>query len=788
MFNRKNSDIYNDAVVVDDYLKEGIETLRKLGKFSNKELEYPDLGDLPEGEGDEEEEEDEDDEDEEEDEEEEEEDEDDEEDEDTPRKASGKRGRPPMYAKQVKKIKVAETVEEEKRKKRGRPPTVDKPHEHRIKAILRGVRKTKEPDTKRHLYPAFEKLPDPKLFPQYYAAIKQPMSLDVIRKNIKRRKYPHVEAFLADMNVMFHNVKRLNKEDTQMYKDSIRLQKAMVRIAQEELAKPDSVYQDPDSSSKTSRLPLDSVQHNGEIYRVGDWIHILNGNEGCPPTVGQIFRIWQTADGQQWINACWYYRPEQTVHRYNKLFYENEVVKSGQYRDHLVGEILEKCFVMFFTRYQRGRPKGFHGDVYCCESRYNEHEKTFNKIRTWKACIPDEVRSTDYPMDLFEKHQPLRRVVSPLKDLLPPDAKEDDPKPDPKLGVPNAPPVQGAVYKRPYDANEPPEEPTPEDWEDKRQVLMKKMVQTAATAMLPDSNEPEPNGGFKFYNNTPQTTPMLPSTMPAPTMETPSRMPHVPSPFMNIEPSPQQNQALRTGTPGAVQTSHPGLHSAVPVVPLHQTLPATAHAASSVMHLSPYAPVPPASSGGGSFLGSTAGYQQPQATAPCTFTLPEEVEKKLDPCIKQNQVLGRLEMKVKVAVAPVPVAPLAQPPNQGGSVGGLGGAGGDEDEFDPLPVAPAPVQTRTVIKDRVVWFNGPPLFVAHRRVQDPLTRQFKLEFSKSGPAEPGVNGEVDGALSGAVDSAEAEDEGVEDEKRGLVSLGHSAKYLVYRRARQQAEC
>lgn len=151
------------------------------------------------------------------------------------------------------------------------------------------------------------------------------------------------------------------------------------------------------------------------------------------------------------------------MHRYDKLFYENEVVKSGQYRDHLIDEVIEKCFVLFFTKYQRGRPVNL-GDraVYCCESRYNETEKTFNKIRTWKACIPDEVRSVEYEMDLFDRVRPLRRVVSPIKHLLPEDAKDDDPIPEAKLGVDNAPPIIGAVYKRPPDPNEKEMTPTPD--------------------------------------------------------------------------------------------------------------------------------------------------------------------------------------------------------------------------------------------------------------------------------------------------------------------------------------
>ncbi|KAA8915176.1 hypothetical protein TRICI_002671 [Trichomonascus ciferrii] len=489
VFNRKDSVIYDHALILDGYIRAQLERLKDTGKFNAADLEYPDLGPLPEGlpSGDEDDEEamvePEDDEDDEDAVEEEEDDDDDEEDHRSRRRSGpGRRGRPrrstagrrpknfsemddgssSRRASGLARAPVVSGAGE--RKKRGRPPTVDKPHEHRIKAIMRGVRKEKEPKTGRTLYQAFEKLPDFKQYPQYFDEVREPIALDMIRKNIKRRKYASVDMFLMDMNLMFNNAKQFNADGSQIFQDAVKLQQTMMALAEEEMKKPDSVYQDPDSNSKTSRLPLDQVEHRGEIYRVGDWVHISNLNDPAKPTIGQIFRIWKASDGQKWINACWYYRPEQTVHRHDKLFYENEVVKSGQYRDHLVDEILEKCFVMFFTKYQRGRPSGI-GDrsVYCCESRYNENEKTFNKIRTWKACIPDEVRSTDYPMDLFDRQHPLRRVVSPIRHLLPDDAKDDDPIPEPKMGVSNAPPIVGAVYKRPIDPNDPPEQPTPDD-------------------------------------------------------------------------------------------------------------------------------------------------------------------------------------------------------------------------------------------------------------------------------------------------------------------------------------
>jgi len=155
------------------------------------------------------------------------------------------------------------------------------------------------------------------------------------------------------------------------------------------------------------------------------------------------------------VNACWYYRPEQTVHRFDKHFYENEVVKTGQYRDHRIEEVEDRCFVMFITRYPKGRPRGLAADkaVYLCESRYNEEKFRFNKIKTWTSCLPDEVRERDYEMDLFDMPRNLRKHPSPIKHLLQADAKETDPLPKPTWRSPNAPPLIGAVHRRPRETN-----------------------------------------------------------------------------------------------------------------------------------------------------------------------------------------------------------------------------------------------------------------------------------------------------------------------------------------------
>lgn len=143
------------------------------------------------------------------------------------------------------------------------------------------------------------------------------------------------------------------------------------------------------------------------------------------------------------------------MHHVEKRFFEHEIVKTGQYRDHAVDEIEDRCFVMYITRFGKGRPRAFPRDkqVFVCEARYNEDQKRFNKIKTWSSCQPDEVRDADYEMDLFPVPVRLAKHPSPIRHLLPENASETDGLPSPTWGAENAPPVIGAVHRRPREPN-----------------------------------------------------------------------------------------------------------------------------------------------------------------------------------------------------------------------------------------------------------------------------------------------------------------------------------------------
>ncbi|PLN77969.1 putative RSC complex subunit [Aspergillus taichungensis] len=450
-YNRPKSQAYEDALVIKDVFAAEFQTLKNKGIITAEEAELPDLGEIPEADPLPEEEGEEEDEDEE--------DEEDEDDSDDDGRRKKKRGPRPGPKPHGTKEDSHKSNDPELRKKRGRPPRVDTPMEARIKAILKGIRKLKGPNNQlkvRH----FERLPDKATYPDYYVEIKEPIAIDIIKRKSKRKKYNSVDHFMRDMDLMFNNAKAYNQPDSQIYRDAVDLQAESRKLAEHEKKKPDSEYLMEDG-----RLPLpDGILYKGEMWKVGDWVHIQNPNDVTKPIVAQIYRTWQDAAGEKWINACWYYRPEQTVHHFEKHFYPNEVVKTGQYRDHRVEEIVDRCFVMFFTRYNRGRPRGLplDKDVYVCEARYNEEKHKLNKIKTWASCLPDEVREKDYEMDLFDVPRRIKKIPSPIKHLLKDDAKETDDLPKPTWGADNAPPIVGAVHRRPRDENEsPPPEPTP---------------------------------------------------------------------------------------------------------------------------------------------------------------------------------------------------------------------------------------------------------------------------------------------------------------------------------------
>ncbi|KAF1929145.1 Bromodomain-containing protein [Didymella exigua CBS 183.55] len=606
VYNRQDSQAYVDALDLKKLIVAELQGLVAVGTVAAAAAELPYLGEIPEqdpllpDDDDEDDDEDED-----------EElelelelDDDDDDDDDGDGKRKRRRAGPRSTAAIAKREGGARAREEreknddpESRKKRGRPPRVDTPMEARIKAIMKAIRKPRNQANKL-MVSAFERVPDKAVMPEYHAEIRTPMAMDILKRKLKRKKYTSVDHFMVDVELMFENAKQYNEEDSQIYKDAVHLHKESRKVAKAEKEKPDT-----DFVMEEGRIPMpNGILHNGELWKVGDWVHVQNANDVTKPIVAQIYRTWQDSEGGKWVNACWYYRPEQTVHRFDRHFFENEVVKTGQYRDHRIDEVVDRCFVMFITRYNKGRPRDFPADkeIYVCEARYNEENHKLNKIKTWASCLPDEVRDKDYVMDLFDSQKKLKKVPSPIAYLLKDDQKETDQLPKPEWGAENAPPKIGAVHCRPRDPKDsPPPEPTPPP------PPTPPPAPALPTPALP-RQDPSSYGAGASSNYPGASYPIAqapaPTPMPAPT-------PHhhnIPSAYTPTHPGHYHHS----------QSPAPHVHQQAPQAPAYQ--PITPHV--------PFSPQPAAPMQQYQTPRAAPAHQQPHVQPPPGYKAPPPVE------------------------------------------------------------------------------------------------------------------------------------------------------------------
>ncbi|TFY80726.1 hypothetical protein EWM64_g3282 [Hericium alpestre] len=176
--------------------------------------------------------------------------------------------------------------------------------------------------------------------------------------------------------------------------------------------------------STKDRTFVDEVQYKGWSIRLADWVHLSNPDDPSKPIVAQVFRVWISEEpgkkGQPGLTVCWYYRPEQTFHPAHRQFWENEAFKTSHFADHPVEDVIEKIACQFTARHIRGRPRPPYWylgwPLYVCDSRYNDRERIFVRIKNWNSCVPEEVRkSTEFmPIYPFERTVFPRRFGSPF--------------------------------------------------------------------------------------------------------------------------------------------------------------------------------------------------------------------------------------------------------------------------------------------------------------------------------------------------------------------------------------
>ncbi|PWN36587.1 uncharacterized protein FA14DRAFT_169572 [Meira miltonrushii] len=156
--------------------------------------------------------------------------------------------------------------------------------------------------------------------------------------------------------------------------------------------------------------------YKGMKIAVGNWVHLMNPTDPSRPIIAQVFKTRNEDLGdhdQGWVTANWFLRPEQSKHPRSMTFWSNEVIKTGQYVEHHVEDILEVICVIFYTKANRGVPAegegGWHtGDpLYVCEMRYQPDRDAYFKIKNWASCMPEEVRHKTFGLIEFDRPNPL---------------------------------------------------------------------------------------------------------------------------------------------------------------------------------------------------------------------------------------------------------------------------------------------------------------------------------------------------------------------------------------------
>ncbi|WVW80887.1 hypothetical protein I302_102878 [Kwoniella bestiolae CBS 10118] len=100
----------------------------------------------------------------------------------------------------------------------------------------------------------FIKLPNKRSFPDYYATIKHPMSLEIVHNKLEAGEYHTLKDVCTDLGQIFNNAKRYNVKESLIFQYAKKLHK-MTRVYYTTITSPDKVKEESDSEGEhdTSR-------------------------------------------------------------------------------------------------------------------------------------------------------------------------------------------------------------------------------------------------------------------------------------------------------------------------------------------------------------------------------------------------------------------------------------------------------------------------------------------------------------------------------------------------------
>ncbi|XP_019875742.2 protein polybromo-1 isoform X3 [Aethina tumida] len=276
------------------------------------------------------------------------------------------------------------------------------------------------------------------------------LSLDLLKRRLDKGVYRRLDTFQEDFFACMERARRLSRTDSQIFEDSVELQKYFIH-QRNEICKggelllssalsytlndataaietlrhskhlQESVEDETETRSSDDSIikdgnadasgPNSSMTCNQQTYKVGEFVYVDSKEKGCDPHILMIERLWENK-GQQMLYGNYYLRPAETYHVTTRKFLEREVFKSDSHVAVPLEEVKDRCCVMNVKHYFTMRPEGYdEKDVYVCESRYSTRTRSFKKIKIY----PENAT-----VKLVPREEPLepKRVVSVFRERV----------------------------------------------------------------------------------------------------------------------------------------------------------------------------------------------------------------------------------------------------------------------------------------------------------------------------------------------------------------------------------
>ncbi|KAG5651101.1 hypothetical protein H0H81_009857 [Sphagnurus paluster] len=262
---------------------------------------------------------------------------------------------------------------------------------------------------------ALEDIPEDTSTPYLSFTVSLPFTSSNMKSRVRSKHYQNSKEFDLEMSRFFEKARRCNKPGTEPYGRALLLQRFYQALTSSN-PPPGPPYHTTTNFAAVRAGPgcvkpvhggdiaegvsgvtthrvltkdrtfVDQVHYKGWTVKLADWVHLSNPDDPSRPI---------------------------TFHPPSRLFWEGEVFKTSHFADHPAEDIIEKIACQFTARHIRGRPRppfwylGF--PLYICDSRYNDRDRVFVKIKNWNSCVPEEVRKSTEFMPIY----PFERTVLP---------------------------------------------------------------------------------------------------------------------------------------------------------------------------------------------------------------------------------------------------------------------------------------------------------------------------------------------------------------------------------------